>query len=110
MRENSDSLQDMVVHKFFNVIFLLLVLICVKLQQQARKLAHDFQIERQKLEDAHRSEKNALDDKILRMKNNEEVMRGKMKDHIESNYQDLIRKHQSEVFIYFICSYSLYFD
>jgi hypothetical protein len=69
----------------------------MQLQQQARKLAQEFHDEKQKMEDAHRSEKLALEDKIMRMKNNEELMRSKMKDHIESNYQDLIRKHQTEV-------------
>lgn len=80
------------------------------MQQQARKLSHDFQLERQKLEDVHRSEKNALEDKLVRMKNNEEVMRNKMKDHIESNYQDLIRKHQTEVLLsfYFMLFYFMH--
>ena len=72
----------------------------VQLQQQARQLAQDFREEKQKFEDAHRTEKLAYEDKIMRMKNNEELMRSKMQDHIESNYQDLIRKHQTEVWIF----------
>ena len=54
-------------------------------------------MEKQRVEDNHRSERLSLEDKLARMKNNEEVLQNKMKEHIESNYQDLIRKHQTEV-------------